>query len=81
MVVELDAGTAAIAFGIIAASRGAHPSKTIKDPARTVAESVRSVGRFLSPLFFEQEHRHKPSDCEPYELDLSAGQSPRVAIL
>jgi O-acetylserine/cysteine efflux transporter len=72
---------AAIVFGIVTASRGARPSKTITDPARTVAESVRSVARFLSPLFCEQEHRHKPSDCEPYELDLSVGRNPRAQAL
>ena len=67
---------AAIVFGIVTAYRGARPSKTITAPARTVAASVRSVARFLSPVFFEQEDRHEPSDCKPYELDLSVGQGP-----
>lgn len=72
---------AAIIFGIVTASRGARPSKTITERARTVAESVRTVERFLSPLFSEPEHRHKPSDCERDDLDASVCQNPRAEAL
>lgn len=65
---------ATIVLGIITASRGARPSKT----TRTVAESVRSVGRYLSPLFFDQEYPHQPPDRKPHEIDLGVGTGLRA---
>jgi len=68
---------AAIVLGIVTASRGARPGKT----TRTIAEMVRSVAQYLSPLFFEQERPYRPSDHEPCELDIGVGQSPRAQAL
>jgi drug/metabolite transporter (DMT)-like permease len=53
---------AAIVFGIVTASRGARPSSTTKEPFRSVVERVRSIARFLSPMFLEPEEGHKPLD-------------------
>jgi drug/metabolite transporter (DMT)-like permease len=52
---------AAIVFGIVTASRGARPSSTI-EPFRSVTEHIRSVARYLSPLFLEQERKQNPVD-------------------
>jgi drug/metabolite transporter (DMT)-like permease len=58
---------AAIVFGIITASRGARSSSTAIQPVRSVTERVRSVARFLSPLFLEREQWHMPPDSGQYD--------------
>ena len=68
---------AAIVFGIVTASRGARPTKT----PRTVAENVRSVARYLSPLFYEEEQPYRPPAYEPYEPDPGTRQSSRAQAL
>jgi drug/metabolite transporter (DMT)-like permease len=79
---------AAIAIGIVTASRGARPSSTTAAPVRSIIERVRSVARFLSPMFLEQEQGHEslysepestPSGAEPAVTGLV--QSPRVRLV
>ena len=67
----------AIILGIVTASRGARASKT----TRTIAENVRSVARYLSPLFSEQERPYRSPAYELHELDLHVSQSPRAQAL
>jgi drug/metabolite transporter (DMT)-like permease len=50
---------AAIVLGIVTASRGARPSSTTREPVRSIIEGVRSMARFLSPVFLEQEQGHE----------------------
>jgi drug/metabolite transporter (DMT)-like permease len=53
---------AAIVFGIVIASRGAHRSSTPADPARAVAERLRSMAEVLSPLFLDPERQREAPD-------------------
>jgi drug/metabolite transporter (DMT)-like permease len=64
---------AAIVFGIVTASRGARSRATAGEPAPTVAECVRSVARYLSPLFFEPEQARGPSGHEQGEPVIATG--------
>jgi len=64
---------AAIVFGIVAASRGARPSSTPNEPFRSLIEPMRSVARFLSPIFLESEEEHDSIDSGP-ESDRSVSE-------
>jgi drug/metabolite transporter (DMT)-like permease len=77
---------AAIVFGIVTASRGARARSTTTEPLRVIIDRLRSVARFLAPMFVEQEPGHQPRDrglepgrprAEP-AAGHTAGQSLRV---
>jgi drug/metabolite transporter (DMT)-like permease len=79
---------AAIVLGIVTASRGARPSSTTREPVHSIIERVRSMARFLSPMFLEQERGHESlyselestrSGAEPAVTGLV--QSSRVRLL
>jgi drug/metabolite transporter (DMT)-like permease len=64
---------AAIVFGIVTASRAARSRAPAGKPAPAVAERARSVARYLSPLFFEQEQARGPSSHEQGEPVIASG--------
>ena len=79
---------AAIVLGIVTASRGARPSSTTREPVRSIIEGVRSMARFLSPVFLEQEQGHESLYSELESTRSGADpavtgfvQSPRVRLL
>jgi drug/metabolite transporter (DMT)-like permease len=80
---------AAIVFGIVTASRGARPRSTTTAPLPMIIERLRSVARFLSPMFLEPEQVHESVDGEPESTRSKAepavghtvGQSLRVPAL
>jgi drug/metabolite transporter (DMT)-like permease len=62
LTVSLLLVAAAIVIGIVTASRGARPAKA---PARPMSERIRSVARYLAPLFTDPEEDRKPFDGGP----------------
>jgi hypothetical protein len=74
---------AAIVFGIVTASRGARPSSTTKQAGFSISKRVRSVARFLSPLFLEPKEGHKPPDSGQYDVvstGFGAGSAVRYRV-
>jgi drug/metabolite transporter (DMT)-like permease len=72
---------AAIVVGIVIASRGARPSPTTQEPVRYILERIRSVARFLAPMFLEQEQDPKPADNERESTGTEPGPKPRRPVM
>jgi drug/metabolite transporter (DMT)-like permease len=65
---------AAIAFGIVIASRATRPYPITNEPARPLTDRIRSVARYLSPMFLEEEQGHERFDNDPQ----STGAAPSL---
>jgi drug/metabolite transporter (DMT)-like permease len=76
---------AAIVFGIVTACCGARPNPITSEAVRAVIGRVRSVARFLSPMFVEPEQEQTPADRGRQSIlpaaEPAVGQSLRVPAL
>jgi drug/metabolite transporter (DMT)-like permease len=76
---------AAIVFGIVMACCGARPNSITSEAVRAVIGRVRSVARFLSPMFVEPEQEQTPVDRGRQSIlpaaEPAVGQSLRVPAL
>jgi drug/metabolite transporter (DMT)-like permease len=76
---------AAIVFGIVTACCGARPNSITSEAVRAVIGRVRSVARFLSPMFVEPEQEQTPVDRGRQSIlpaaEPAVGQSLRVPAL
>jgi drug/metabolite transporter (DMT)-like permease len=76
---------AAIVFGIVTACCGARPNSITSEAVRAVIGRVRSVARFLSPMFVEPEQEQTPADRGRQSIlpaaEPAVGQSLRVPAL